>query len=95
MSEQRWIVHLPTVLTSQAEALHLVAKLEQSLAHVSVIDFREATFSEEYRQHLRHRLHCNLPIGADRDGPRCLLPGGHDGPCAGKPLLGGGDRGDT
>jgi hypothetical protein len=85
MSEQRWIVHLPTVLTSHAEALRLVVALERSLSHVPAIDFREATFSEEHRQHLRHRLHCNLPVGADRDGPRCLLRGGHDGPCGGEP----------
>jgi hypothetical protein len=81
MSEQRWIIHLPTILTSQAEATRLAAALQRSLAHVDVIDFTETTFSEEGRQYLRHRLYCNLPLGEDLDGPRCRRPGGHDGPC--------------
>ncbi|MEV4756795.1 hypothetical protein AB0J86_17005 [Micromonospora sp. NPDC049559] len=80
MSEERWIIHLPTRLTSRERAAELAASLRDSLGHVDVIDFDYTTFSEEHRQNIRYGLHCNLPV--DRDPGRCCRrPEGHDGPC--------------
>ncbi|PWU43455.1 hypothetical protein DLJ46_31335 [Micromonospora globispora] len=78
MTAPRWIIHLPTTLTSLDTAADLVAALRDSLGHVTAIDFGETTLSEEDRQHLRHRLWCD----ARHDGGRrCRLRDGHPGSC--------------
>ncbi|MEW2380942.1 hypothetical protein AB0873_02425 [Micromonospora sp. NPDC047707] len=76
MDAPRWIIHLPTTLTSQDAAITLAEALRDSLGHVTVLDFGEATLSEEDRQFLRTRVWCDhrLPGGtrcprrADRPG---------------------------
>ncbi|MEV4754684.1 hypothetical protein AB0J86_06170 [Micromonospora sp. NPDC049559] len=80
MRDDRWIIHLPTIITSKAQVFELAAALERSLAHVTDIDFGETTLSEEHRQNLRHRLHCGLWVDGDRSR-RCRLPEGHPGGC--------------
>jgi hypothetical protein len=80
MSEQRWIIHLPTVITARSEALELAAALHKSLGHVGVIDFTEIALSEEHRQLLRHRLYCRLPVKGG--GDCCVLRDGHSGVCS-------------
>jgi len=54
-TEPRWIIHLPTMLTSLDAAVELVAVLRASLAHVPALDFGEATLSEEDQQVRRTR----------------------------------------
>ncbi|GAA4563215.1 hypothetical protein GCM10023176_06690 [Micromonospora coerulea] len=78
MSTPRWIVHLPTTLTSLDEATSLTVALRNSLRHVTAIDFGEATLSEEDRQFVRTRVWCDARVG---DSARCPLPADHDGPC--------------
>ncbi|MEU7927212.1 hypothetical protein [Micromonospora sp. NPDC049801] len=70
----RWIVHLPTTLTSVDGARALAEALRDSLGHVTAIDFGETTLSEEDRQFVRTRVWCDhrLPGGA-----RCALPTDH------------------
>ena len=72
----RWIVHLPTTLTSVDGVRALAEALRDSLGHVSAIDFGETTLSEEDRQFVRTRVWCDrrLPGGA-----RCTLPIDHPG----------------
>lgn len=72
----RWIVHLPTTLTSVDGARALAEALRDSLGHVTAIDFGETTLSEEDRQFVRTRVWCDsrLPGGA-----RCALPTDHPG----------------
>ncbi|MFI7425417.1 hypothetical protein ACIBPB_00370 [Micromonospora sp. NPDC049836] len=78
MTAPRWIIHLPTTLTSQDAAAGLAAALRDSLSHVAAFDFGETTLSEEDSQHLRHRVWCD----ARHDGGRrCGLREGHPGPC--------------
>ncbi|WTD63495.1 hypothetical protein OG811_08325 [Micromonospora sp. NBC_01638] len=71
----RWIVHLPTTLTSVDGARALAEALRDSLGHVSAIDFGETTLSEEDRQFVRTRVWCDhrLPGGA-RCGPAARPP---------------------
>ncbi|MFD6752863.1 hypothetical protein [Micromonospora gifhornensis] len=79
MSAPRWIIHLPTTLTSLDEAVDLAVALRDSLGHVTVVDFGETTLSEEDKQFLRTRVWCD----ARGDGPgRCRHRDQHDGPCA-------------
>lgn len=78
MSAPRWIVHLPTTLTSLDEAISLTVALRDSLRHVTAIDFGETTLSEEDRQFVRTRVWCDARVGASA---RCPLPTDHDGPC--------------
>ncbi|MGC4748784.1 hypothetical protein ACLQ28_24480 [Micromonospora sp. DT201] len=75
-AQPRWIVHLPTTLTSIDGARALAEALRDSLGHVSAIDFGETTLSEEDRQFVRTRVWCDgrLPGGA-----RCTLPTDHPG----------------
>ncbi|MBX7268452.1 hypothetical protein KIF24_22170 [Micromonospora sp. Llam7] len=78
MSPPRWIIHLPTRLTSLDEATALAVALRDSLGHLTAIDFGETTLSEEDRQFLRHRVWCDTAL----DGPhRCHRPNDHAGPC--------------
>ncbi|MFI5926090.1 hypothetical protein ACIA3K_08870 [Micromonospora sp. NPDC051543] len=72
----RWIVHLPTTLTSVDGARALAEALRDSLGHVTAIDFGETTLSEDDRQVVRTRVWCDhrLPGGA-----RCALPTDHLG----------------
>jgi hypothetical protein len=79
VSEPRWILHLPTTLTSSEAAVDLAVALRQSLAHVSVLDLGELTLSEEDRQLLRLRVWCDAPL-PDGTG-RCALRDDHPGPC--------------
>lgn len=75
----RWIIHLPTTLTSLDEVTALAVALRDSLGHLSVIDFGESTLSEEDAQFLRTRVFCDARI--DTAG-RCRRRDDHDGPCA-------------
>ncbi|MBL6278276.1 hypothetical protein JMF97_19130 [Micromonospora fiedleri] len=79
MGAPRWIIHLPTTLTSLDEAVDLAVALRDSLGHVTVVDFGETTLSEEDKQFLRTRVWCD----ARGDGPgRCQRRDQHDGLCA-------------
>ncbi|MEK8107596.1 hypothetical protein NKG94_25480 [Micromonospora sp. M12] len=79
MTAPRWIIHLPTTLTSLDEITALAVALRDSLGHLSVIDFGETTLSEEDAQFLRTRVFCDAKL----DGAgRCRRPDAHDGPCA-------------
>jgi hypothetical protein len=79
VSEPRWILHLPTTLTSSEAAVDLAVALRDSLGHVSVLDLGEVTLSEEDRQLLRMRVWCGLPL--PEDAGRCARRDGHPGPC--------------
>jgi hypothetical protein len=79
MSEPRWVIHLPTALPTLDEAAALVGALRDSLGHVTVLDFGEATVSEEDRQGVRRQIYCNRLVTG---GVRCILPDGHDHPCS-------------
>ncbi|MEU3456362.1 hypothetical protein ABZ671_22610 [Micromonospora sp. NPDC006766] len=79
MTAPRWIIHLPTTLTSQHEATTLAVALRDSLGHVTAIDFGETTLSEEDRQFVRTRIWCDAPLD---DADRCRRRDDHDGPCA-------------
>ncbi|MEW2381441.1 hypothetical protein AB0873_05020 [Micromonospora sp. NPDC047707] len=78
MTAPRWVIHLPTTLTSLDETTRLAAALRESLGHVTAIDFGETTLSEEDRQFLRTRVWCDARL----DGAgRCRRRNDHDGPC--------------
>ncbi|MFD6751900.1 hypothetical protein [Micromonospora gifhornensis] len=82
MNAPRWIIHLPTTLTSLDQATALAVALRDSLGHLTVIDFGETTLSEEDHQSLRTRVWCDTPL----DGPgRCRRPNAHPGTCAPAP----------
>ncbi|MFI5928889.1 hypothetical protein ACIA3K_23365 [Micromonospora sp. NPDC051543] len=75
----RWIIHLPTTLTSLDEVTALAVALRDSLGHLTVVDFGETTLSEEDAQFLRTRVFCDARL----DGAgRCRRPDAHDGRCA-------------
>ncbi|MCZ7420365.1 hypothetical protein O7605_12650 [Verrucosispora sp. WMMA2121] len=79
MSPPRWVIHLPTTLTSLDDATALAVALRDSLGHLTVIDFGETTLSEEDHQSRRTRVWCDTPL----DGPyRCHRPDDHPGTCA-------------
>ncbi|WP_233512615.1 hypothetical protein [Micromonospora deserti] len=78
-SAPRWIVHLPTTLTSLAGAAALAEALRGSLGHVTVIDFGETTLSEEDRQFLRTRIWCDHRLPG---GGRCARRAEHAGTCS-------------
>lgn len=79
MAAACWVLHLPTTLTSQDEAINLAVALRDALAHVTVIDFGDTTLSEEDRQSLRTRVWCDARTdGAGRRCRRCI---DHSGPC--------------
>jgi len=44
----RWIIHLPTTLTSRDAAVELATALRRSLGHVDVLDSREALILSGY-----------------------------------------------
>ncbi|MFC3504660.1 hypothetical protein ACFOOK_27345 [Micromonospora krabiensis] len=79
MTAPRWVIHLPTTLTSLNDANILAAALRDSLGHVTAIDFGETTLSEEDRQFLRTRVWCDARLDA---AGRCRRRDGHAGPCA-------------
>jgi hypothetical protein len=54
--EPRWVIHLPTTLTSLDAAVELVCALRASLTHLPVLDFGELTLAEEDKQFLRTRI---------------------------------------
>ncbi|MEH0827964.1 MULTISPECIES: hypothetical protein [unclassified Micromonospora] len=78
MAEPRWIIHLPTTLTSRDAADELAAALARSLGHLDAVDFGEMTLSEEDAQHLRYRVWCDVRLPG---GGRCGQRDGHDGSC--------------
>ncbi|WP_409072970.1 hypothetical protein [Micromonospora chalcea] len=78
MTEPRWIIHLPTTLTSRDAAADLAAALARSLGHLDAVDFGETTLSEEDAQHVRYRVWCDVRLP---DGGRCGLRNGHGGSC--------------
>jgi hypothetical protein len=84
MSTPRWILHLPTTLTSFDAALELVEQLRESLAHVAVIDFHGATLAEKDRVMVRHRVFCDVLLPGRR---HCGLCNDHAGPCVAVPGL--------
>lgn len=78
MTASRWIIHLPTTLTSLDGAVILATALRDSLSHVTAIDFGETTLSEEDSQFLRTRIWCDARL----DGAgRCRRRDGHAGSC--------------
>ncbi|WFE49787.1 hypothetical protein [Micromonospora sp. WMMD1155] len=79
MTAPRWIIHLPTTLTSLDEVTALAVALRDSLGHLAVVDFGETTLSEEDAQFLRTRVFCDARLGGAR---RCRRSDGHGGPCA-------------
>ncbi|WP_244200241.1 hypothetical protein [Micromonospora arborensis] len=79
---QRWIIHLPTTLTSLDEVTALAVALRDSLGHLSVLDFGETTLSEEDAQFLRTRVFCDAAL---RGAGRCRRSDAHDGLCAAVP----------
>ncbi|MFI6780830.1 hypothetical protein [Micromonospora sp. NPDC050276] len=79
MTASRWIIHLPTTLTSLDEVTALAVALRDSLGQLSVLDFGETTLSEEDAQFLRTRVFCDAKLGGVG---RCRRPDAHDGPCA-------------
>jgi len=79
VSAPRWVIHLPTTLTSLGEAVALTVALRDSLGHVTAIDFGEATLSEEDRQFLRTRIWCDVRLDG---GYRCRRRADHGGPCS-------------
>ncbi|WP_446218671.1 hypothetical protein [Micromonospora sp. IBHARD004] len=78
MTAPRWIIHLPTTLTSLDEATTLAVALRDSLDHITAIDFGETTLSEEDRQFLRTRIWCDAKLNGSG---RCRRRNDHDGPC--------------
>ncbi|MEU0079195.1 MULTISPECIES: hypothetical protein [Micromonospora] len=78
MAEPRWIIHLPTTLTTRHVAAELAAALARSLGHLDAVDFGETTLSEEDAQHLRYRVWCDVRLPG---GGRCGQRDGHDGSC--------------
>ncbi|PMR57402.1 hypothetical protein C1A38_30070 [Verrucosispora sp. ts21] len=82
MNAPRWVIHLPTTLTSLDQATALAVALRDSLGHLTVIDFGETTLSEEDHQSLRTQVWCDTPL----DGlHRCRRPNAHPGTCAPAP----------
>ncbi|GAB3809732.1 hypothetical protein GCM10027605_46000 [Micromonospora zhanjiangensis] len=79
MTGPRWILHLPTTLTSPEAAEELAVTMRESLSHVSVLDLAEITLSAEDTQLLRRRVWCGLPL-PDSAG-NCDRRDGHEGPC--------------
>ncbi|MGW3889434.1 hypothetical protein ACWD69_12185 [Micromonospora chokoriensis] len=79
MTAPRWIIHLPTTLTSLDEVTALAVALCDSLGHLAVVDFGETTLSEEDAQFLRTRVFCDARLGG---AARCRRSDAHDGPCA-------------
>ncbi|WP_091458617.1 hypothetical protein [Micromonospora inyonensis] len=78
MDDPRWVIHLPTTLTSLATVVALAAALRDSLGHVDVLDFGEVTVSAEDDQGMRTRVWCDARLPG---GGRCPLPTAHAGPC--------------
>ncbi|MFD0782535.1 hypothetical protein ACFQZ8_01150 [Micromonospora azadirachtae] len=78
MTAPRWIIHLPTTLTSLDGVLILATALRDSLGHVTAIDFGETTLSEEDSQFLRTRIWCDVRLDG---GGRCRRRAEHGGPC--------------
>ena len=78
MTPRRWILHLPTTLTSLDEAGDLIERLREALAHVPVLDFGAATLSDKDRMMVRHQVFCDASLPGQR---RCALRHDHDGPC--------------
>ncbi|MDH6462756.1 hypothetical protein M2302_002937 [Micromonospora sp. A200] len=78
MTAPRWIIHLPTTLTSLDGAIALAAALRDSLGHVTAIDFGESTLSEEDQQFLRTRIWCDAKL---HGAGRCRRRDDHDGSC--------------
>jgi hypothetical protein len=86
--EPRWVIHLPTTLTSPDTTVELACALRASLAHLPVLDFGGLTLAEEDKQFLRTRIWCDARIdaaGGGPDGQRCRPPHRHPGPCASEP----------
>ncbi|GAB3799968.1 hypothetical protein [Micromonospora zhanjiangensis] len=84
MSTPRWVLHLPTTLTSFEAAVDLVDHLRELLAHVPVLDFHGATLTEKDRVMVRHPVYCAGPLPERRS---CGLRFEHAGPCLGTPEL--------
>ena len=82
MMAPRWIIHLPTTLTSPDAAADLAAALRESLSHVTALDFGETTLSEEDTQHLRRRVWCDARLDGSQ---RCQLRDRHPGSCGTAP----------
>ncbi|HEY0698399.1 MAG TPA: hypothetical protein VGD43_11390 [Micromonospora sp.] len=74
----RWVLHLPTRLTSLDDAAELVERMRATLGHVAEIDFAAATLSEKDRLMVRHPVFCGLRLPG---GARCALRTDHLGPC--------------
>ncbi|GAB2964061.1 hypothetical protein GCM10027280_61210 [Micromonospora polyrhachis] len=79
MTTPRWVLHLPTKLTSLDEATALTERLREALSHVAVIDFNAATLSEKDRLMVRHQVFCGSALPGQGC---CTLRHEHPGPCA-------------
>ncbi len=90
MTEPRWILHLPTTLTSPEAAVDLAVTMRESLGHVSVLDLAEITLSTEDTQLLRRRVWCGLPLPGSAGN--CDHRDGHEGPCEDRGSPGGDDQ---
>nr|MDT0656688.1 hypothetical protein [Micromonospora sp. DSM 115978] len=79
----RWVIHLPTALTSRHAAVELVTALRASLTHLPVLDFGGTSLSEEDEQSPRTRVWCDARmLGPGGGSPtRCALPAAHPGSC--------------
>ncbi|MEH1013516.1 hypothetical protein V6U90_10430 [Micromonospora sp. CPCC 206060] len=77
---RRWVVHLPTTVTSLDAAMSLVERIRDCLGHVDVIDFGAATLSDKDRLMVRHQVFCDRPLD---DLRRCGLRHEHAGVCRG------------
>jgi hypothetical protein len=84
MTARRWILHLPTTLTSLDEAAALTERLRAVLADVAAIDFGAATLSDKDRVMVRHQVFCDTQLP---DRLRCARRHEHHGPCDARPDL--------
>jgi hypothetical protein len=82
MSEARWVIHLPTTLTTLDAATKLVTALRDSLDHVTAIDFGDATLTEEDDQPAHYQVYCDRLLD---DRSRCRRLDRHADPCSSRP----------
>lgn len=78
VGQPRWVIHLPTTMTSRAAVTALAVALRDSLGYVTALDFGESTVSLEDAQSSRTRIWCDVRLAG---GGRCALAARHAGPC--------------
>ncbi len=75
----RYVVHLPVVAADLPAAQRLARVVGRWITVLPMMDPGEMTVSEEDKQHLRHRVFCDLRMPGGR---RCVLRDGHGGECS-------------